>query len=135
MVSNEKNSRVINLTGKSRANNMYVRGVESLSGNLSSESMILVDLDDTLLTSGGDDKPEETKKAKGEKGGDKGEKSKQEISLPQPILVTLYAMPSTKTNGEYTQAERVIFIGCMRSTSEKKDFKKVIKLKLNLRFP
>lgn len=126
MVSNEKNSRVISLGGKSRSNNMYVRGVECLSGNLSSESMILVDLDETSLM-GGEEKPEETTTKKGNKGdkGDKGEKLKSEICLPQPILVTLYAMPSSKANGEFTQAERVIFIGCMRSTSEKKDFKKV----------
>lgn len=136
MVSNEKNSRVIHLSGKSRANNMYVRGpaVEYLSGNLSSESMILVDLDEAAAGLG-DEKSavvggeqEQTKKTKADKtGGEKGgDKAKQEaVGMPVPILVTLYAMPSPKANGEYVQAERVMFIGCMKSTNEKKDVKRV----------
>lgn len=115
--------------GKSRLNNMYVRGVEYLNGNLSTESMIFVDLDESALAGvSSDEKPEETKKVKGgEKQTEKSglDKSKPTVNQPIPILVTLYAMPSIKSNGEYAQTERVIFIGCMKSSSEKKDAKKV----------
>ena len=124
MVSNEKNSKVIQLSGKSRANNMYVRGVDHLTGGqLSTESMLLVDLADD---NSGEEKEEATKKA-AKAAENKQPKSESSLSIPIPILVTLYSMPSHKTPGEFTQAEKLIHIGCMRSSSEKKDAKKVRK--------
>ena len=44
LVSNEQNSKSIQLFGKSRNKNMYIRGVEFLTTNLNHESMILNDL-------------------------------------------------------------------------------------------
>lgn len=133
MVSNEKNSKVIQLSGKSRANNMYVRGVDHLTGGqLSTESMLLVDLADD---NSGEEKEEATKKAA--KPAENKPKSESSVSIPIPILVTLYSMPSHKTPGEFTQAEKLIHIGCMRSSSEKKDAKKVRKtsiIQISVRF-
>lgn len=126
MVSNEKNSRTIHLSGKSRTNNMYVRGVELLSGNMSNESMVLVDLEDGELGgvgTVGEEKDE--KKTRAAAVDNKQQGNKSDMAIPTAILVTLYALPSPKTSGEYLQAEKLIFIGCMRTTGEKKDVKRV----------
>lgn len=124
MISNEKNSKVIQLHGKSRVNNMYVRGVEQLSGNLNNESMILIDLD---VAEDQEDDSSKEKSTKGEKSASKGKTaSEQPLVIPNSALVTLYSSPSTKTFGEYNQAEKLIHIGCMKSNSDKKDVKKVI---------
>lgn len=132
MVSNEKNSRQIQLSGKSRASNMYVRGVEHLGddggGGGGSESMILADVWSAGGEGGGaalvDEKEETKTKSKTDPKHAAGAKS--DLHLPIPILVTLYSMPSHKVPGEFAQAEKVIFVGCMRVSSDRKDVKKVI---------
>ena len=116
LLSNEKNSRVIQLFGKSRTKNIYIRGVEHLTANLNTESMVLADVEPVAST-------EEAGKDQKEKGGKVG--ATEEISVPIPILVTLYSI--SKSIGENAQAEKVIYIGCMKSTNtaDKKDAKKV----------
>jgi hypothetical protein len=125
IVSNEKNSKIISLHGKSRANNMYIRGVDYLSGNFNSESMILVDLEQTdgEEKDGGKEEAKEKRNAANKGVGDKNKQA--EMAIPSSILVTLYSMPSGKSPGEYLQAEKIIHIGCMKSTSDKKDAKRV----------
>lgn len=128
IVSNEKNSRVIHLTGKSRANNMYLRGVEPLSGNtMSTEPMILVDLDEMPSSGGLNDEEATTKKGGGGQAPPKGvdAKPKADVSMSIPVLVILYSMPSHKASGEFTQAEKIIHIGCMKSSGDKKESRKV----------
>lgn len=123
LISNEKNSRTIQLYGKSRKKNMYIRGVEYLTANSNTESMVLLDMDTGDSADGGDVKDEKAAKA------DKtGEKPSPELAIPTPVLLTLYSISSSKTVGEYSLAEKNIFIGCMKSNvaADKKDAKKVI---------
>ena len=125
LISSEKNSKVIQLFGKSRKKNMYIRGVEFLTANLNNESMMLTEVENE--TEGAEANVKDEKNAK-DKGGDKdkgGEKA--EFSVPTPILLSLYSIASSKSVGEYSQAEKTIFIGCMKSNAAAaaKDAKKV----------
>ncbi len=122
LVSNEQNSKSIQLFGKSRNKNMYIRGVEFLTSNLNNESMILSEINPTA----GENELAE-KESKDVKGGDKGGASTGELAIPIPILLTLYSISSSKTINEYSQAEKTIHIGCMKSSGgggDKKDAKK-----------
>jgi len=123
LVSNEQNSKSIQLFGKSRNKNMYIRGVEFLTSNLNNESMILNEIDPTLGE--GELTEKESKDVKGDKGGAAGA-GPADLAIPIPILLTLYSISSSKTIGEYSQAEKIIHIGCMKSGggADKKDAKK-----------
>ena len=125
LISNEQNYKIIQLFGKSRTKNIYIRGVEFLTTNLNNESMLLTELDPTW---GENETPEKESKddKKGEKGGTTAIVS-SELAVPIPILLTLYSISSSKVIGEYSQAEKIIHIGCMKSNStgaDKKDAKK-----------
>lgn len=122
LVSNEQNSKSIQLFGKSRNKNMFIRGVEFLTTNLNHESMILNEIDPTLGE--GELNEKESKDVKGDKGAGAGQ---PDLAIPIPILLTLYSISSSKTIGDYSQAEKIIHIGCMKSGSggaDKKDAKK-----------
>ena len=54
MLSTTKNSRMIQLNGKSRKSNIYVKGVENLTANLNTESVILTDIDPNTMVEGGE---------------------------------------------------------------------------------
>ena len=100
---------------------MYVRGVESLVSNLNNESNILTDTDPVGTT--GQDEPVDNK-GKDTKTIEIG----PSLQIPIPIMLTLYSVSSSKTIGEYSTAEKIIYIGCMKSGSglekDKKDAKK-----------
>ena len=122
LISNEENSKSIQLYGKARTKNIYIRGVEFLTSNLNNESMILNEIDH-----GGDELAD--KESKEDKKGEKaaGTVAPADLSIPNPILLTLYSISSSKTIGEYSQAEKIMHIGCMKSSSagaDKKDAKK-----------
>ncbi len=124
LTSAEKNSRIIQLLGKSKTKNMYIKGVEYLTSNSNNESMLLNEIEpgsNTDKKAAGKDE----KDKKSEKASSKGdEKNVEELNVPIPILVTLYSI--SKSIGEYSQAEKVIQIGCIKSniSSDKKDAKK-----------
>ena len=131
LVSTDKNNRVIQLNGKCRKNNIYFRGVESLTQNMNNESIILTDIDVNTTA----DSAEGT----GKDAADKAAKLGNELSenatnnIPIPILVTLYSISSSKVIGEYSQAEKTIHIGCMKSNAVSKEGKKVFERILNLK--
>jgi hypothetical protein len=112
LLSTDKNSRVIQLHGKSRKSCMYMRGVERLTSNLNSESVLLTDID--AGAAGG----EETRDgAAAQKALETADSSS--LPMPMPVLVSLYSVASSKTFGEYSLAEKVIFIGAMKSGPSK----------------
>jgi hypothetical protein len=123
MISTEKNSKVIQLYGKSRKSNIYFRGVESLIQNLNSESIVLSEIDQGSSTHDGSMHEAVVKEVAGKMANDQ----QGEIAslIPIPILVTLYSVSSSKLVGEYSQAEKIIYIGCMKSMTVTKDGKKV----------
>lgn len=120
LIANEKNSRSIQLYGKSRKKNMYIRGVEYLTANSNTESMILTDLESN-------EHLEENKDEKQIKVEKNANKITEELIVPTSVLLTLYSISSSKTVGEYSVAEKVIHIGCLKSNvpNDKKDGKKV----------
>jgi hypothetical protein len=138
LLSCETKSRDIQLVGKSRNKAMYIRGVEYLSTNCINESMMLGKDIETLSLDNQDNNQNDsisspvkggtsTKEKLSSTKEDKNDQSNNLI-IPTPVLLTLYAAPSTKTIGEYTQAEKLIHIGCMKQTmnlADKKDTKKV----------
>lgn len=95
-----KNSRVIQLAGKSRKSNVYIKGVEMLTSNLNNESMILTELDSVNNLS--------TEAV--------NETENSVIPTAIPILITLYSVSSSKTFGEYSTAEKTISIGCAKTS-------------------
>ena len=106
LLSTDKNSRVIQLHGKSRKSCMYMRGVERLTANSNSESVLLTDID------------------AGVAGGEEAQKALEtadnsSLPMPMPVLLSLYSVASSKTFGEYSLAEKVIFIGAMKSGPSK----------------
>ena len=120
LIANEENSRSIQLFGKSRKKNMYIRGVEYLTKNSNTESMILSDLES-------DEHKDENKDEKQSKIDKSSNKVPDELIIPTSVLLTLYSICSSKTVGEYSTAEKIIQIGCMKSNvlNDKKDGKKV----------
>lgn len=118
MLSTYKNSRVIQLNGKSRKSVIYVKGVENLVGNANNESCILTEVDPTSVIEGDgkDDKNAAAVKAPTE--------PVDNSLFPTPILLSLYSIASSKNFGEYSMAEKTIQIGAMKSPPTK-DGKKV----------
>ena len=116
--STDQGSRNIQLYGKCRSHSMYIKGVEYLTNNLNSESLMITDLDSVETPSGAPQSaaPPSTQKESGE----------ESIKMPIPILVTLYSMSAGKNSSEYSTAERVITIGCMKTNpaNAKKEVKK-----------
>jgi hypothetical protein len=117
LLSSSANSKTIQLFGKSRKKAMYVRGVEFLTSNLNNESMILTDFETENSNEGQEIASKDSLT------------NKVDMPIPIPILVTLNSVTSSKNIGEFTQAEKIIYIGCMRSSpsGDKKEAKKVIK--------
>lgn len=124
LISTDRNARSIQLVGKSRSNAMYLRGVDFLTSNYGNESMILADLS---VSSSNDEKSggkEAAKTAKSTKS-DKGPAgAADDVSIPKPVLVSLYSV--AKNIGDNAVAEKVIYIGCMKATTggDKKETKK-----------
>ena len=109
---------------------MYLRGIENLVANLNSESNILTETEPIAAIGEGAD-------GANDKGKDKVVEAPP-LQVPIPVLVTLYSISSSKTIGEYSLAEKIINIGCMKSSvsNDKKDAKKVqilIKIKMLIR--
>lgn len=104
LLSTDKNSRVIQLYGKCRKSNMYMRGVEKLTSNLNNESVVLTDIDANALVA---------EDAVAQKAPENSDNSA--IPMPVPVLLSLYSIASSKTFGEYSQAEKIIHIGAMKS--------------------
>jgi len=127
-LSAENHSKVIQLYGRSRKNNIYIRGVEFLTNNMNTESIVLTEVDQSNETMGEGTQANNEKEKKEEKANKADNKAepKTELQMPIPILVVLNSI-SSKNVGEYSQAERIIQIGCMKSnlTADKKDVRKV----------
>jgi hypothetical protein len=129
-LSAENHSKAIQLFGRSRKNNIYIRGVEFLTNNMNTESILLTEVDQSSEAAG-----EGTPNTEKEKKEDKANKTdnkvepKSDLQTPIPILVVLNSISSSKSVGEYSQAEKIIQIGCMKSNlaTDKKDVRKVIK--------
>jgi hypothetical protein len=128
-LTSAENSRVIQLCGRSRTKNMYIKGVEHLTSNANTESMQLIDIDPVAEsedptggreTKGGKENPKATKADKN------APPAGEELNVPIPILVTLYSL--SKNLGENGHAEKVFHIGCMKTPpgnpADKKEVKK-----------
>jgi hypothetical protein len=122
------NSKTIQLCGKSRTKNIYIKGVEQLTANANTETMTLVDVSPDAAAgeepaAGGKDAKEKSKPAKADKNA---ASTPEDLNVPIPILVTLYSI--SKNLGDNAPAEKIIHIGCMKSpvsnTADKKDAKK-----------
>lgn len=115
--SHDEGARIINLYGKCRNHTMYIRGAELLTNNLNSETLMLTDLDvvDAASQAAAQAAPTSTK-----------DSEDTSLKVPIPILVTLYSIASPKNIGEYSTAEKIINIGCMKTNpnNAKKDTKK-----------
>ena len=103
-----KNSRVIQLVGKSRKSNIYIKGVENITSNLNNESIVITEIDFN---------------SNAESANPEGGQMSESTAIPTavPILVTLYSVASSKSIGEYSISEKIITIGCTKSnkTSDK----------------
>lgn len=116
-----KNSRVIQLVGKSRKSNVYLKGVEMLTSNLNNESLLLTEVDPhTNLNPDSANVDPQTKT---------NDADMSAVPTAIPILVTLYSISSSKSIGEYSTAEKTITIGCAKInkvivTTDKKDTSK-----------
>ncbi len=115
-----KNLRVIQLAGRSRRSNIYIKGIENLTSNTNNESMILTEIDSNTTNSGDLNNADAQIKT--------NDVENFPIPVAIPILVTLYSISSSKSIGEYSVAEKIITIGCnkVNKQSDKKDTKKVI---------
>jgi hypothetical protein len=107
--STDEGARNIQLFGKCRNHTMYIRGAELLTNNLNTEALMVTDLEAIEIAS--------VVVAAAPPVDDNS------LKIPVPILVTLYSMASAKNSSEYTTAERIIYIGCMK-TNGKKDVAK-----------
>ena len=113
--SSEFNSRYIQLVGKSRSKSfIYFKGVDYLAKTCKSsgESTFLQDFETVPAES---DKPPEKEK---EKDSLAKEQPAQQPQAPVPILVQLISTlnsSSSKSQDEFTTAEKVIQIGCIRT--------------------
>jgi hypothetical protein len=123
------NSRIIQLCGKSRTKNVYIKGVEHLTANANTESMQLVDVDPVVESedsAGGREAKDAKEKPKTTKADKNAPPVGEELNVPIPILVTLYSL--SKNLGENAQAEKVFHIGVMKTPvgnpADKKDAKK-----------
>ena len=126
--SSEFNSRYIQLVGKSRSKSyIYFKGVEYLSKSSknSGESIFLQDFETIQAES---DKMTEKEKEK-EKDSVSKEQPPQQPQAPLPILVQLFSTtnPHAKSQDEYTTAEKVIQIGCIRTNFLGSDGRKEVK--------
>lgn len=121
MLSTDKNSRVVQLHGKSRKSIIYIKGVDTLTGNSNSESSILSEVEPlSVQAEGGQEQ------APGAQAGGKAaaEAAEGTLPIPIPIVLSLYSIASSRYFGEYSMAEKVIQIGAMKSAPTK-DGKKV----------
>lgn len=112
--SSEFNSRYIQLVGKSRSKSfIYFKGVEYLAktSKNSGESTFLQDLETVQPEP---EKPSEKEKEKDSLGK---EQPAQQPQAPVPVLVQLISTMNgnSKSQEEYTTAEKVIQIGCIRT--------------------
>jgi hypothetical protein len=111
--STDQGSRNIQLYGKCRNHSMYIRGAEFLTNNLNSETLMITDLesnnDSQLAPPTGKDSEDNS------------------LKIPIPILVTLYSMSTSKNSSDYSTAERIINIGCLKTNTNQFSAKKEVK--------
>ena len=117
LITTDKNSRTIQLYGKSRKSNMFIKGVDNIKSNSNNESVILTDIDPNLLIDADAAAPVPVdKNAAAAKAPAEPETP---LPIPIPIVLSLYSIASSKTFGEYSQAEKTIQIGAMKSPPTK----------------
>jgi len=115
MLSTDKNSRVIQLHGKSRKSIIYIKGVDTLTGNSNNESSVLNEVEPLSVSAEGGQELVNAQAA-GKGAADSVENGS---SIPIPIMLSLYSIASSKYFGEYSTAEKIIQIGAMKSAPTK----------------
>ena len=125
LLSLEKNSRVVQLCGRSRKRPMYIRGVEPLTANLNTESMMLADTDDAIAAAAAGALAPAT--GPPAQANDDIDGVGKELPIPVPVMLTFTSVPVMKSSVcDFSQSEKIIYIGCMRSgAGDKKETKKV----------